>query len=799
MGLAFLTVSALLAAQLARLLPDRTAPVIEGRQQLCDAVAIQLSLAVAEDDMQTLRTAAHTIVRRNPQILSAAVRQADGTLVAVTAGHERRWHELPQGQSTPDQMQVPIYQGEQRWGQVEFAFAPIQATSRWAWLTNPTVKLVAFVACMGFLSYVFYLRRTLQHLDPSQVIPERVRVMLDSLAEGVIVTDRLGRVLMANNALADRLGVRSDQLVGRKADQFGWIEVEPDESALPWRQVLDDGESRRGREIQLDTPEHGRLTFMVNAAAVRVGGSIRGALATFDDVTGVEKANSRLREAMGQLQRSRDEVDRQNKELQILARFDPLTGCMNRRSFFDLVHAHMAAAQEFTLPLAFVMVDIDHFKFINDNFGHAVGDEVLRTVGQILRDTARRGDLVCRYGGEEFCLVLPFADHDEAVAWAETIRLAIQHHDWDGFEVTASLGVASGKGFDFEPIEMINSADGALYLAKKSGRNRVVAAGDVVELDPEPQPVPPEPAPAVMGDRTRSIRMLMTALATRHMDSAQHSRRVAEYCSLVGQKLLPVPQCRLLETAAVLHDIGKLAVPDAVLLKPGPLDEQEWAVMRAHEQLGADLVTLAFADDELDQIIRAHYCWYDGSRGPDGLVGEGIPVSSRILAIADAFDAMTSDRVYRKALSHEAAYAELRRCGGTQFDRALVEVFIEAVEADRRSPRTAPDRAMPIDAAMLVEGQLEALSSAVDQRDTERLTRLAERLRELPGDGGAEIIRELAGSLCEMETDQQQWQTMRDSAEKLLDLCRSAQLAHLDHLPEMPHMGIAAAGSTEDP
>jgi putative nucleotidyltransferase with HDIG domain len=212
-----------------------------------------------------------------------------------------------------------------------------------------------------------------------------------------------------------------------------------------------------------------------------------------------------------------------------------------------------------------------------------------------------------------------------------------------------------------------------------------------------------------------AVTALTSALRYRDASTADHSQRVADLCVATAKDLMSVGDCFVLEVAALLHDIGKLGVPDAILLKPGPLSDEEWKTMRAHDRMGAEIVAAAFGSDELTGIVQAHHAWFGGSPRDPGLpTGHHIPLRARILSIADAYDAMTSDRVYRKGRGREEAFAELRRCAGVQFDPDLVERFIRVVTAadsGRSGKATEAELALA-----RVQQQIERLGHALDAR-----------------------------------------------------------------------------------
>jgi len=371
-GVAALTVSILLAAQALGLIPDAAGAKLRGRGQLCEAIAIHCSLAAQRGDLTTIRDATREIVTRDSDILSAGVRRPDGKLIVQAGDHAAHWKAPPgEDESTPTFVRVPIYNGDTRWGTVEIAFNDAGNDGVLGTLFgNPLFRLAMFVSGAGFLAYLIYLRRSLQYLDPAAVIPERVKAMLDTLAEGVLVLDNKERIVLANNAFTAAVGESAGDLTGVPASRFGWTRPQADDNGggndrYPWTDSLRDGTTRTGVALCLKRGEDDLRTFTVNCGPIMGGdGAPRGALATFDDVTPIEKKNSQLRTTLEMLRQSRDEINRQNQELQALATTDPLTGCLNRRSFFTHFEAHWASARRYGYKLACVMADVDRFKRI---------------------------------------------------------------------------------------------------------------------------------------------------------------------------------------------------------------------------------------------------------------------------------------------------------------------------------------------------------------------------------------------------------------------------------------------------
>jgi diguanylate cyclase (GGDEF)-like protein len=357
-----------------------------------------------------------------------------------------------------------------------------------------------------------------------------------------------------------------------------------------------------------------------------------------------------------------------------LALTDPLTGLGNHRHFHERLQRELLRAEEQARPLTLCFVDVDNFKKVNDRHGHPSGDRVLSQVGSRLR----QGGEAFRLGGDEFALL--FVDHDEsmALAAANSIVERIATVDFDHIgTVTVSAGLATfpmqGSGRD----ELIRLADSALYWAKEHGKNRVrLYRPEVVELS-ELKRLAAGPDKAA---RYRAAASLAKAVDARDTYTGRHSDRVSELAAKVAKRLgLDAEQIELTRLAGRLHDLGKLAIPEEILRKPGTLSDSERLVLERHPQIGFRMLDSLGVDPVADLVLHHHERW-DGTGYPEGLRGEQIPLGARIIFVSDAYDAMTSDRVYQPKLSSPAALAELERCAGTQFDPGIVAAFAEELE-----------------------------------------------------------------------------------------------------------------------
>ena len=375
------------------------------------------------------------------------------------------------------------------------------------------------------------------------------------------------------------------------------------------------------------------------------------------------------------------------------AHTDPLTGLSNRRAFQEALELELERARRGDRPVSLLVADLDHFKRVNDLLGHPGGDQVLkRFAGQMTRLT-RNIDLPARLGGEEFALVLPEAAKHDALLVAERLRRAVKAAFVDTTApLTVSVGVTSFPDDGESANDLLLAGDQALYAAKKLGRDRTVlynaeVVADVVHGEPGSATQSPGQLSAVL--------VLAETIDVRDSGTGHHSQSVGRYARAIAAELgLPLPAVERVALAGVLHDVGKVGIGDAILHKPEPLDEEEWVLMRKHPELGARL--LAGADlPDIAEWVFAHHERMDGSGYPLGLRGEQIPLEARILAVADAYEAMTGVRPYSGAATHEEAAAELRRCSDTQFDPRVVEALLAALPQTREQPAAATAHVTP--------------------------------------------------------------------------------------------------------
>ena len=393
---------------------------------------------------------------------------------------------------------------------------------------------------------------------------------------------------------------------------------------------------------------------------------------------------------------------------------DGLTGIKTRRFFWEALTSEWKRASRSGRPFSVVLIDLDKFKDVNDSFGHLEGDLVLARVGRLLEQRCRQSNVVARYGGDEFVILMPETSVDQAHSLAERLRLWLsqdamlaEHH------ITGSFGVASFPAHGFSAEDIIRVADAGMYAAKHNGGNRVSMVeefGDSENVAAQRQQLSTYIESFLQQDRTQaadleeltstlhrlcgeacnlqvlkeSIEALAKAGESREFHAAGHSDMVGRYTDIIGRALaLPPDELVELVYAARVHDVGKIFVPEHVVTKPGPLTEEEFALMKTHARAGAEIVATIPGSVQLQKAIEHHHEAFDGSGYPNGLRGEEIPLWARIVALADAFVNMTTERAFAPAKTTEQALAEIEKMSGTRYDGMLVRVLLRQLKTGK--------------------------------------------------------------------------------------------------------------------
>lgn len=619
----------------------------------------------------------------------------------------------------------------------------------------------------------------------TEVVPAHFHSALEGLHEAVIILDYTGRVVFSNSSFLEMCGAIPGELLGQRARDLDWkwsdAGIGIDEASspvIPWLDAVKEGRQRCGRFISLDHSETGNSSnkriFVMNSVAIAAASERpRGALISFEDVTKLQKKQVELAQMLESIRLSSRQIRQQNEDLEYLVVRDQLTGCFHRRYGLEFLEKFCADAQRGGNELACLLLDIDHFRIINEEHGHLVADKILQEVGTCLLRNVRERDLVCRYDGEEFLIVLPQTTLDDAWRIAETLRHQIARLQIGDATLTVSVGVGTSSLNVASLPSLLTQAESGLAHAKERGRNQVSqppADDDQTSVRTSPLRVLSDvsgiiPYPAVTA--------LISALAYRDIATAAHSRRVADLCVAMGQRLMSSSSCYVLEMSALLHDIGKVGVPDALLHKVTPLTEAEWNVMRAHERIGVEIIRTSFATPELTEIVENYTQPYADSIHQS----QTLPLGARILAVADAYDSMVTEQIYRNAMTSSEALAELQRCSGTQFDPEIVAHFSELVNL--HGHEAVPRIGVDAESALAFGMELERLAEAVDQQDMDVLTALAGHLCHTANKSGAHEISAKAMELEQAARSGTDQLGVLQCANELLNYCRATQRAYM--------------------
>lgn len=462
---------------------------------------------------------------------------------------------------------------------------------------------------------------------------ELLRITLYSIGDGVITTDNNGNITSMNHAAAEITGWQESEALARHYTEImplynedtGAEVISPLHIAIKSGQVV--GLANHTVLLRKDGK---KVPIADSAAPIKdENNQTFGAVMVFWDV-------------------SHDKD--QQRQILFLSYHDPLTGLYNRRYLEEQMRNLDRVEQ---LPLTLIMGDVNGLKITNDVFGHRAGDRLLQKVAEIFEKICRSQDVAARWGGDEFLMLLPQTSLETAEKMIERARREFQDQHEETLQLSVSLGCAS-KTRPEENLELVlRKAEELMYHQKllegSSYRNSI-------------------------------INTLLATLYEKSMETEEHAERLSDYCSAMGKRLkLKTDEMNELALLAVLHDIGKVGVPQHILQKPGALTPIEWEEMKRHSEIGYRIAQSTPELSAVAEYILSHHERWDGMGYPRRLKGKEIPVLCRILAIADSYDAMTNDRIYRKAMPREAALDEIRNNAGTQFDPEIAAVFLNAL------------------------------------------------------------------------------------------------------------------------
>jgi diguanylate cyclase (GGDEF)-like protein len=569
--------------------------------------------------------------------------------------------------------------------QMEYRIEGLDGVVRWIRECSRTTRVDGRARVDGIVIDVTDQHARADVVDELEDALRVTRSRLDSVLQAIDEYLYAWRYPVDGHAVIDFESTSMAAFLGQSprddAPEDEWLEaVHPDDRRLVAEDVLAQQAAGVSGSVEYRvTDGQGRTRWLLDRWRCRPDPS-GGVLAEgiVFDITSRRQAEDGMAAALASAQVAYHELEEARLAAERASNTDPLTGVANRRSFESaLERAVEAPASE---PFGLILLDVDHFKRINDTYGHQAGDDVLVAVVERMESSCPADATVGRWGGEEFMVLVPGVRSDDALrAVAESIRRTVRDERLEtrrgALAVTISCGgVLSSGGRDGE--ELVHAADAAMYRAKQTGRDRTLLSGDVASsAEDEPE-------------------LLLIAQSLAHAASVRegvpelHCAQVAELAGRIAVHLdLPeatVLRCRI---AGLLHDVGKIAIPDRVLAKPGPLDEAEWNTIITHAEFGADLVARTPGIAECAGAVRHHHERWDGTGYPDKLAGADIPLEARVVAAADTWNAMTHDRVYRGALDFEAACSELSRSAGSQLDPRVAAALLAIVREERHVQR----------------------------------------------------------------------------------------------------------------
>jgi diguanylate cyclase (GGDEF)-like protein len=394
-------------------------------------------------------------------------------------------------------------------------------------------------------------------------------------------------------------------------------------------------------------------------------------------------------------------LSKANEGLKHMALRDSHTGLYNHRYFVSVIEAELERAKRYSEELSIIMIDIDYFKSINDVYGHQFGDLVLRQFAKLLKSEVRIYDTAVRFGGEEFIIISPGTGKGEASILANRLLNTISLHNFGdkkrSIKIKVSVAVCSypaDKRIN-NPPDFVDTADRILDAAKEAGGNRVYSMLDLESKKdarrlPEAEPTVDELKDKIKKLTARGNQSVVEAIFAfaktielKDKYTGEHVEKTIYYVTGIANALgLPKEEVEVIKEASVLHDLGKIGIPEKILLKPGRLTKREREIIKEHPQIGVDIIRPLHFLRDIIPLVRHHHEWWNGKGYPDGLKKELIPLGARIVAIADVYQALTSDRPYHKAFPKEEAVKIIKDGAGTQFDPRIVETFLRVLEKE---------------------------------------------------------------------------------------------------------------------
>ena len=494
-----------------------------------------------------------------------------------------------------------------------------------------------------------------------------------------------GKILEWNHASEVLYGYSKHEVLGKKGIDLFVLETDRKDFQEAFLNMQNTGRPSAPREWKARNKNGKEITIYSSMFPILQSGKVIEIYCMDVDISDRVESEKRLNEI--------------KDKLESLALKDALTEIYNFRYFRERLSAEFERAKRSLSPLTILMIDLDYFKSINDSHGHQFGDRVLKQVARFLKTELRANDVVARWGGEEFAIILLDTNRTDGLAVGTKILELFRTRSFgDGttiIKLKCSIGVVS---YPEDPLfsveEIIDAGEESIYKVKERGGDGIALYGhEIGEKDLEKYSEEDRKRYidsvkqklsfyAVRSERSilEAIYSLAKSIELRDRRTKEHCDRMVEYAEKVAQRIgMNEQEVDNVRRAAMLHDIGKLGISDGILLKPGRLTPEEYEIVKKHPVIGADIISVAGFLRDIVPLILCHHERYDGAGYPRGLKGEEIPLGARIIAVADVYEALTSDRPYHKAISKEEAVVILKEGSGTQFDERILKVFLDVI------------------------------------------------------------------------------------------------------------------------
>ncbi|MEM1040354.1 MAG: EAL domain-containing protein [Pseudomonadota bacterium] len=482
-----LTLALVLASYVLGLLPDGRYEELKSRAKVAESLAVQLAGAANRNDQTALEETISSVVNRNADVVSAALRGADGNILVSAGDHENGWVEATDGKSTPTHVSVPLLGPEGKQGAIEIAFLPTSSGTLFLGMPKSILGFLGFLIVSGFFAYGFFLKRTLHQLDPGRVIPERVQKSFDTLSEGVILIDEKERILLVNKAFAS---IHDGTLTpGTKINNLPWrmVDGSVQSGGYPWHTALHENSEKRQDLLSLRNENGSLHNFKVNATVIS-GAKEKaiGAIVTLSDITNIKRKEDALVKATLELEEREKQIAHQEAEIAFLSNHDSLSGCLNQRALMENLTWSVDALSDVSFNaenasesgLSVLMIDVDGFGRINAQYGPVAADRVVSALGAHLRTTLGETNPVGRRGGDRFCIVLngtsPQTAHENARDLQRSITKCSSSFSPGGKPLTVCIGVAHWTADGATAHRLMERAERSLFAAKQFSANSLV-------------------------------------------------------------------------------------------------------------------------------------------------------------------------------------------------------------------------------------------------------------------------------------------------------------------------------------